>query len=75
MENEKLKFILWMKMDYQKREITSQTRYNEKTALLGKVSLNQTKTLYVLLGDYIAKISVLVAGILFVMLFFRKIKK
>jgi apolipoprotein N-acyltransferase len=59
----------------QKGEITSQTRYNEKTALLGKVSLNQTKTLYVLLGDYIAKISVLVTGVLFVMLFFRKIKK
>ena len=56
----------------QKGEITSQTKYNEKTALLGKVTLNQKQTLYVLLGDYIAKISVLVMGILFVMLFFRK---
>lgn len=59
----------------QKGEITSQTKYNEKTALLGKVSLNQDKTLYVLLGDYIAKIAVLVAGVLLVLLFFRKIKK
>ncbi|MFA7445360.1 MAG: apolipoprotein N-acyltransferase [Flavobacteriaceae bacterium] len=58
----------------QKGEITSQTQYNEKTALLGKVTLNKKQTLYVLLGDYIAKISVLVTGILFVMLFFRKIR-
>lgn len=56
----------------QKGEITSQTKYNEKTALSGKVTLNQKQTLYVLLGDYIAKLSVLVAGILFVMLFFKK---
>lgn len=58
----------------QKGEITKQTKYNEKTALLGKVSLNQKKTLYVLLGDYIAKISILITGVLFVMLFFRKRK-
>lgn len=58
----------------QKGEITSQTKYNEKTALLGKVTLNKKQTLYVILGDYIAKISVLTAGILFVMLFFRKRK-
>jgi len=56
----------------QKGEITSQTRYNEKTALLGKVSLNQKQTLYVLWGDYIAKISIVITVILFVMLFFRK---
>lgn len=56
----------------QKGEITSQTKYNEKTALLGNVTLNQKQTLYILLGDYIAKISVLMAGILFVMLFFRR---
>lgn len=59
----------------QKGEITSQTKYNEKTALLGRVTLNEKKTLYVLLGDYIAKISIFVAGILFVMLFFRKIRR
>src|SRR5690606_32707912 len=56
----------------QKGEITSQTLYNEKTALLGKVTLNQKQTLYVLLGDYIAKVSIVIAAILFVMLFFRK---
>ncbi len=56
----------------QKGEITSQTKYNEKTALLGKVTLNKKKTLYVLLGDYIAKISIFVAGILVVMILFRK---
>ena len=56
----------------QKGEITSKTRYNEKTALFGNVTLNQKQTLYVLLGDYIAKISVLIAVILFVILFFRK---
>lgn len=58
----------------QKGEITSQTRYNEKTALLGKVTLNNKQTLYVLLGDYIAKISVLITGVLLVMMFFRKNK-
>jgi apolipoprotein N-acyltransferase len=59
----------------QKGEITSQTKYNEKTALLGNVTLNQKQTLYVLWGDYIAKISVLITGILLVMLFFRKTQK
>lgn len=56
----------------QKGEITSQTLYNKKTALLGKVTLNQKQTLYILLGDYIAKVSIVIAAILFVMLFFRK---
>ena len=58
----------------QKGEITSHTKYNEKTALLGKVTLNNKQTLYVLLGDYIAKISVLLAGVLLGMLFFKKKK-
>ncbi len=56
----------------QKGEIISQTKYNEKTALLGKVTLNQKQTLYVLLGDYIAKISVLIVGVLLVLLIFSK---
>lgn len=59
----------------QKGEITSQTKYNEKTALLSNVTLNQKQTLYVLWGDYIAKISVLITGVLLVMLFFRKTRK
>lgn len=58
----------------QKGEITSQTKYNEKTALLGKVTLNNKQTLYVMLGDYIAKISVLITGVLLVMMFLRKNK-
>src|SRR5690554_255098 len=56
----------------QKGEITSQTKYNEKTALRGKVTLNQKQTLYVLWGDYIAKASIAIAAILFILLFFRK---
>lgn len=56
----------------QKGEITNQTRYNEKTALLGHVNLNHKKTLYVLFGDYIAKFSILVMVILLAMLFFKK---
>src|SRR5690606_3743932 len=59
----------------QKGEITSQTKYNQKTALLGNVTLNQKQTLYVLWGDYIAKISVLITGVLLVMLLFRKTRK
>jgi apolipoprotein N-acyltransferase len=59
----------------QKGEITSQTKYNEKTALLGNVTLNQKQTLYVLWGDYIAKISVLITGVLLVKLLFRKTRK
>src|SRR5690606_14451471 len=59
----------------QKGEITSQTKYNEKTALLVKVTLTNKQTVYVLLGHYIAMISVLVTGILFVMLFFMQITK
>ncbi len=56
----------------QKGEITSQTQYNQKTALRGKVTLNQKQTLYVLWGDYIAKVAILITVILFVMLFFRR---
>jgi len=52
----------------QKGEIISQTKYDQKTALFGKITLNKKQTLYVLLGDYIAIISVLIVGI-FIVLF------
>jgi len=51
----------------QKGEVVSQTKYNQKTALLGKVTLNKKQTLYVLLGDYIAKISIWITGILMIL--------
>ncbi len=41
----------------QKGDIHQQTKYNEKTALIGKVQLNNQKTFYVQHGDYIARIS------------------
>jgi apolipoprotein N-acyltransferase len=43
----------------QKGEIVSKTKYGEKKALRGKVSLNSKMTFYVLHGDYIAYISIL----------------
>jgi len=52
----------------QRGEIINRTKYDKKTALLGKVTLNKKQTLYVILGDYIAKISVLIVGI-FIILF------
>jgi len=56
----------------QKGEIISKTKYDQKTALLGNVTLNKKQTLYVLLGDYIAKISVFIALILTFMIFTNK---
>ena len=58
----------------QKGEVVSQTKYDEKTALLGKVTLNQKKTIYVLVGDIIAKIAIGVMVTLFLVMLFRKSK-
>jgi len=51
----------------QRGEIVSQTKYGQKTALRGNLTLNQKQTLYVILGDYIAKISVFVVGVLIIL--------
>lgn len=60
----------------QKGDITSRTKYNEKTALLGKVHLNKEKTFYVKHGDYIARIfaTLLTVMLLFVLFKNRKVK-
>lgn len=60
----------------QRGDITTCTKYNEKTALLGKVHLNKTLTFYVKHGDYVARICIglLVVLLLAVVLKFRKIK-
>lgn len=58
----------------QKGEIVSRTKYDEKTALIGKVTLNQEKTIYVILGDFIAKIAIGVMTILLLIMVFRKSK-
>lgn len=58
----------------QKGEVVSRTKYDEKTALLGKVSLNQKKTLYVLVGDIIAEIAIVVVAVLFFVMLFRRSK-
>lgn len=42
-------------------EITQQSAYNEKTALIGTVSLNNGLTVYTQYGDYIARIAFFVA--------------
>jgi len=52
----------------QKGEIVNKTKYDQKTAIRGYVTPNQKQTLYVMLGDYIAKISVFIVGI-FIVLF------
>lgn len=49
----------------QKGDITSRTKYNEKTALRGLVHLNDVKTFYVRFGDYIAYAALPVMVVLF----------
>ncbi|NLN32077.1 MAG: apolipoprotein N-acyltransferase [Flavobacteriaceae bacterium] len=48
----------------QKGEITSSLPYETKGALIGKAKLNNELTFYTKHGDYIAKIALLIAGIL-----------
>ena len=60
----------------QKGDITSRTKYGEKTALLGQVQLNDRLTFYVKYGDYIARIctGILAILLLLVILRYRKIR-
>ncbi len=55
----------------QKGDITSRTKYGEKTALRGHVHLNDKMTFYVKHGDYIAYLSM---GILMLLLAFVLVK-
>ena len=56
----------------QKGEIVSKTKYGEKSALRGTVHLNSTKTFYVLFGDYIAYLAVIVLALLSIITMIRK---
>ncbi|WP_306353537.1 apolipoprotein N-acyltransferase [Flavobacterium sp. '19STA2R22 D10 B1'] len=59
----------------QKGDITQQSKYNEKTALLGKVQLNDKETFYVRFGDYIPRIAGISIILLILISLFRKKKK
>src|SRR5690606_15405409 len=48
----------------QKGEITSSLAYETKGALVGKAKLNQEITIYTKHGDYLARIGLLISGIL-----------
>lgn len=58
----------------QKGDIVSRTKYGEKTALLGEVHLNSTKTFYVRHGDYIARGAKLILVLLTLYILIRKRK-
>lgn len=58
----------------QRGDITSQSLYNEKTALKGTVHLNTNKTFYVIYGDYIARIAFLIALIIAIVSLTRRKK-
>jgi len=48
----------------QRGDIVSSLPYETKGALVGKVQLNEEKTFYVQYGDYLARIGLLISGIL-----------
>lgn len=48
----------------QKGEIVSSLPYETKGALVGKIQLNEQKTFYTQYGDYLARIGLLISGIL-----------
>ena len=56
-----------------KGEIINQTSYNTKTALSGKLSSRRNLTFYVRFGDIIARWSVFVAGLFFLLALSRRI--
>lgn len=56
----------------QKGEITQQTKYNQKTSLIGQVHLNNQETFYVKHGDYIARVALFLATILLLVAFTRR---
>jgi apolipoprotein N-acyltransferase len=59
----------------QKGEVTSETKYGEKCALLGKVCLNNKMTFYVKYGDYIAYWATLVLLALTTFLLLQNLRK
>jgi apolipoprotein N-acyltransferase len=52
-------------------KIVTQTKYNERTAILEKVSTNSKLTFYVKHGDYLARISLIITVLLFIYVFVR----
>lgn len=56
-----------------KGEIINQTSYNTKTALIGKLSSRSNLTFYVRFGDIIARWSVFVTGLFFLLALSRRI--
>ena len=56
-----------------KGEIINQTSYNTKTILIGKLSSRSNLTFYVRFGDIIARWSVFVAGLFFLLALSRRI--
>lgn len=53
-------------------DVVSQLAYGKKGILKGHVSINESQTFYVRFGDYIARIAVLMAAVLFLYAFARK---
>ena len=53
-------------------EITTHLDYHTEGALKGKVVLNESLTFYAIAGDYIARISMFVALLVFLIAYFRK---
>ena len=58
----------------EKGEIIKQLGYNKKGTLTSKISVNDKETFYVKYGDYIARISVLFTGLLFLFAIAKKKK-
>ncbi len=56
----------------QKGEIVSKTKYGEKRALRGTVHLNSAQTFYVLFGDYIAYLAVIILALLSIFTIIKK---
>mgnify|MGYP005644300479 FL=1 len=56
-----------------KGEIINQTSYNTKTTLSGKLSSRSSLTFYVRFGDIIARWSIFVAGLFFLLALSRRI--
>ncbi len=56
----------------QKGEIVQSLGYEKRGALLAKVRLNEEKTFYTRHGDYIARVAIFMAGLLFLYSFSKK---
>ena len=58
----------------QKGDITEQTEWWKEAAINGNVNYNSVITFYVKHGDYIARISLILAVVLIILLIIKKIK-